>query len=540
MQPHRENMNTEQDQRTQERERAELHKTIWGIADKLRGAVSGWDFKQYVLGTLFYRFLSEKIARVADEEQRAAGDAGFSYAALPDEDALPAKDILVRKIGFFLSPSHLFSRVHDAAAKDDNLNVTLENVFREIENSAKGTESEDDFKDIFSAIDFGDARKLGATVDKQNKTLRALLDGVAQMRFGDFQGGAIDLFGDAYEFLLTMYASSAGKSGGEFFTPQEVSRLLARLATRGRTRVNRVYDPACGSGSLLMQVAKVLGRENVLGGFFGQEKEPTTHNLCRINLFLHDIDPRKFDIALGDTLLDPAESHADAEPFDVVVSNPPYSLEWEGDSNPLLVADPRFAPAGVLAPKDKADFAFILHALSWLAPDGAAAIVCFPGIFYRRGAEQKIRQYLVDNNYVDAVIALPPNLFFGVGIATTILVLRKNKRNDTGVLFVDGTREFVKAGNKNKLAPENIDALFSLYDERRDAPHRARLVPFEEIAANGYNLSPSTYVEPEDTREEVDLAALNAEIKAAAARVDALRAEADAIAAEAIGEEENS
>lgn len=317
-------MNKEQDQRTQERERAELHKTIWGIADKLRGAVSGWDFKQYVLGTLFYRFLSEKIARIADEEQRAAGDSAFSYASLPDEDALPAKDILVRKLGFFLRPSHLFSRVHAAAAKDDNLNVTLENVFREIENSAKGTESEEDFRDIFSAIDFG----------------------------------------DAYEFLLTMYASSAGKSGGEFFTPQEVSCLLARIATRGRTRVNRVYDPACGSGSLLMQVAKVIGRENVLGGFFGQEKEPTTHNLCRINLFLHDIDPRKFDIALGDTLLDPAESHADAEPFDVIVSNPPYSLEWDGDSNPLLVADPRFAPAGVLAPKKAADFAFILHALA--------------------------------------------------------------------------------------------------------------------------------------------------------------------------------
>ena len=525
-------MNEEKDERTQERERAELHKTIWGIADKLRGAVSGWDFKQYVLGTLFYRFLSEKIARIADGEQRAAGVAGFSYAALPDADALAAKDILVRKLGFFLRPSHLFARIHAAAAGDDNLNVTLENVFREIENSAKGSESEEDFKDIFSAIDFGDTRKLGATVDKQNRTLRALLGGVAQMKFGDYRGGAIDAFGDAYEYLLTMYASGAGKSGGEFFTPQEASRLLARIATRGRSRVNRVYDPACGSGSLLMQVAKVLGTGNVLGGFYGQEKEPTTHNLCRINLFLHDIDPRKFDIALGDTLLEPAESHADAEPFDVVVSNPPYSLEWEGDSNPLLVTDPRFAPAGVLAPKKAADFAFILHALSWLAPDGAATIVCFPGIFYRRGAEQKIRQHLVDNNYVDAVIALPPNLFFGTGIATNVLVLRKNKRNDTGVLFVDGTREFVKAGNKNKLAPENIDALFALYDERRDVPHRARLVPFEEIAANDYNLSPSTYVEPEDTHEVVDLAALNAEIKATAARVDELRKKCDEIAAE--------
>ncbi|MDO5319710.1 MAG: type I restriction-modification system subunit M [bacterium] len=506
-----------------EHERAELHKAIWGIADALRGSVSGWEFKAYVLGTLFYRFISEKLETSVNLSEQKAGNKGFVYGDLDDRTALPAKRQIVDKLGYFISPSHLFRNVYAAAERNRNLNVTLSDVFEEIEGSARGTESEQDFKGLFNGMNFNSTQNLGATVDERNDRLRDLLKGVAQMKLGDFKSNTIDAFGDAYEYLMKMYASFAGKSGGEFFTPQEASRLLALITTQGKAKVNKVYDPACGSGSLLMQVAKVIGKDKVLGGFFGQEKEPTIHQLCRMNMFLHDIDPRKFDIALGDTLKKPNERHLDEEPFEVVVSNPPYSIHWDGDSDPTLITDPRFAPAGVLAPRTKADFAFILHALAWLAENGCAAIVCFPGIFYRGGAEQKIRQYLVENNFVDALIDLPPNLFFGTSIATTILVLRKNKKNDNNVLFIDAKEQFVKEGNKNRLADENIAAIFKLYADRREVKHLTRLVPSTQIAAEGYNLSVSTYVEPRDTRPKVDIRQINARIAEIVAREDKLR-----------------
>lgn len=506
-----------------EHERAELHKAIWGIADALRGSVSGWEFKAYVLGTLFYRFISEKLETSVNLSEQKAGNKGFVYGDLDDRTALPAKRQIVDKLGYFISPSHLFRNVYAAAERNRNLNVTLSDVFEEIEGSSRGTESEQDFKGLFNGMNFNSTQNLGATVDERNDRLRDLLKGVAQMKLGDFKSNTIDAFGDAYEYLMKMYASFAGKSGGEFFTPQEASRLLALITTQGKAKVNKVYDPACGSGSLLMQVAKVIGKDKVLGGFFGQEKEPTIHQLCRMNMFLHDIDPRKFDIALGDTLKKPNERHLDEEPFEVVVSNPPYSIHWDGDSDPTLITDPRFAPAGVLAPRTKADFAFILHALSWLAENGCAAIVCFPGIFYRGGAEQKIRQYLVENNFVDALIDLPPNLFFGTSIATTILVLRKNKKNDNNVLFIDAKEQFVKEGNKNRLADENIAAIFKLYADRREVKHLTRLVPCTKIAAEGYNLSVSTYVEPRDPRPKVDIRQINARIAEIVAREDKLR-----------------
>ena len=510
-----------------EEERTQLHKAIWGIADALRGSVSGWEFKAFVLGTLFYRFISEKLETSQNLNEAKAGNTGFVYGDLKDEDAQAAKRQIVEELGYFISPSHLFRNVHKGAAANRNLNVTLSDVFAEIEDSSKGTESEQDFKGLFAGMNFNSTQNLGATVDERNDRLVDLLDGVAKMRLGDFKSNTIDAFGDAYEFLMKMYASFAGKSGGEFFTPQEASRLLALITTRGKAKVNKAYDPACGSGSLLMQVAKVLGKDKVLGGFYGQEKEPTIHQLCRMNMFLHDIDPRKFDIALGDTLKKPNERHLDAEPFEVIVSNPPYSIHWDGDGAPTLITDPRFAPAGVLAPRTKADFAFILHALAWLAESGCAAIVCFPGIFYRGGAEQKIRQYLVENNFVDALIDLPPNLFFGTSIATTILVLRKNKKNDNAVLFVDAKDLFVKDGNKNRLSKENIAAIFGLYADRKEIRHRTRLVPCEKIAAEGYNLSVSTYVEPKDTRVKVDIKKLNAEIAEIVRREEKLRKEVE-------------
>ncbi len=505
-------------------EQAELHKAIWSIADSLRGSVSGWEFKAYVLGALFYRFISEKLENSVNEGEACSGNKGFSYGDLADGKAQAAKTQIVQRLGFFISPSHLFRNVQKNAASDKNLNVTLNAVFREIEDSSKGTESEQDFSGLFAGMSFNSAQNLGATVDERNEKLAALLDGIAKMKLGDFKDNSIDAFGDAYEYLMKMYASFAGKSGGEFFTPQEVSRLLALITTFGKKKVNKAYDPACGSGSLLMQVAKVLGKANVLGGFFGQEKEPTIHQLCRMNMFLHDVDPRKFDIALGDTLKKPCDRHFDEEPFEVVVSNPPYSVHWDGDSDPTLITDPRFAPAGVLAPRTKADFAFILHSLAWLAETGCAAIVCFPGIFYRGGAEQKIRQYLVENNYVDALIDLPPNLFFGTSIATTILVLRKNKKNDTNVLFIDAKEMFVKEGNKNRLSDENIEAIFKLYADRKEVKHVTRLVSSERIAEENYNLSVSTYVEARNNRPKIDIGAVNAQIEEVVERVNTLRA----------------
>lgn len=387
-----------------EQERDELHKAIWGIADDLRGSVDGWDFKQYVLGMMFYRYISENLTNYINDGERAAGDTEFDYVYLSDDEAEGARESLVQEKGFFILPSELFINVRARAKDDENLNETLERVFNNIENSAKGSESEDDFSGLFDDVDVN-SNKLGATVAKRNEKLVKLINGIGDMKLGNYQDNTIDAFGDAYEFLMSMYASNAGKSGGEFFTPQEVSELLTRLAVAGKTEINKAYDPACGSGSLLLKVAKILGKENIRQGFFGQEINLTTYNLCRINMFLHDISFDKFDIANEDTLISP--QHWDDEPFEVIVSNPPYSIKWVGDDNPILINDPRFSPAGVLAPKSKADMAFIMHSLSWLATNGTAAIVCFPGIMYRGGAEKKIRKYLVENNYIDCIIQLP-------------------------------------------------------------------------------------------------------------------------------------
>ena len=431
-----------------DQERDELHKAIWAIADELRGSVDGWDFKSYVLGMMFYRYISENLTNYINEGEIEAGNEGFDYAQLSDDEAEQAREDLVQTKGFFILPSELFCNVRKNAAADENLNMTLEAVFNHIEESAKGSESEDNFSGLFDDIDVN-SNKLGATVAKRNANLVKLMDGIADMQLGNYKDHSIDAFGDAYEYLMSMYASNAGKSGGEFFTPQEVSELLTRIAVVGKTEVNKVYDPACGSGSLLLQAAKILGKENVRLGFFGQEINLTTYNLCRINMFLHDIDYDKFDIAHEDTLTHP--QHLDDEPFEVIVSNPPYSIKWEGDDNPVLINDPRFSPAGVLAPKSKADLAFIMHSLAWLASNGTAAIVCFPGIMYRGGAEKKIRQYLIDNNFIDCVIQLPSNLFYGTSIATCIMVLKRNK-TDNRTLFIDASAECEKVTNNCEKA----------------------------------------------------------------------------------------
>ena len=526
-----------------EQEREELHRAIWAIADELRGAVDGWDFKNYVLGTMFYRYISENLTAYVNEGEWEAGDETFDYTRMSDEEAEEAREGLVEEKGFFILPSELFCNVHakcnneKATFKDregkiknikDNLNELLEMVFQHIEESAQGSESENSFSGLFDDFDVN-SNKLGSTVAKRNERLAKLLDGIAAMNLGSVKDHDIDAFGDAYEYLMTMYASNAGKSGGEFFTPADVSELLTRLGTVGKKKVNKVYDPACGSGSLLLRAVKILGKDAVTTGFFGQEINITTYNLCRINMFLHDIGFDKFDIECEDTLINP--QHWDDEPFELIVSNPPYSIKWAGDDNPLLINDPRFAPAGVLAPKSKADMAFIMHSLSWLASNGTAAIVCFPGIMYRGGAEQKFRKYLIDNNYVDCIIQLPSNLFFGTSIATCIMVMKKNKV-DNKALFIDATNECIKVTNNNKLTPENIDRIVDVFAKREEVEHFSHLASYEEVSDNDYNLSVSTYVEAEDTREKIDIVKLNAEIKEIVAREQVLRDEIDKIIAE--------
>lgn len=511
-----------------EKEREELHRAIWAIADELRGAVDGWDFKNYVLGAMFYRYISENLTNYINQGEHDAGNTDFDYAAMSDEEAEEARNGLVEEKGFFILPSELFSNVTARAEDDENLNETLECVFRHIEESAKGSEAESDFAGLFDDFDVN-SNKLGATVTKRNERLSKLLTGISEMKLGDVQDHDIDAFGDAYEYLMSMYASNAGKSGGEFFTPADVSVLLTRLGTVGKTKVNKVYDPACGSGSLLLKAVQILGKDGVINGFFGQEINITTYNLCRINMFLHDIGFDKFDIACEDTLINP--QHWDDEPFELIVSNPPYSIKWAGDSNPLLINDPRFSPAGVLAPKSKADMAFIMHSLSWLASNGTAAIVCFPGIMYRGGAEQKIRKYLVDNNFVDCIIQLPSNLFYGTTIATCIMVMKKGK-TDNKILFVDATNACIKVTNNNKLTAENIDHIVETFTNRTDEQYFSRLVPYDEVKNENYNLSVSTYVEQEDKREKIDIVKLNAEIKTIVAREQVLREEIDKIIAE--------
>ncbi|ENL3888870.1 type I restriction-modification system subunit M [Vibrio cholerae] len=518
-------------------QRAELQRQIWAIANDVRGSVDGWDFKQYVLGTLFYRFISENFVNYI-----TGGDESVNYAAMSDDDEniLAAKDDAVRTKGYFILPSQLFSNVAANAHKNENLNTDLAAIFAAIENSANGYDSEKDIKGLFADFDTT-SNRLGNTVEAKNKRLAAVLKGVAGLTFGNFEDNQIDLFGDAYEFLISNYAANAGKSGGEFFTPQHVSKLIAQLAMHGQTSVNKIYDPAAGSGSLLLQAKKHFDAHIIEDGFFGQELNHTTYNLARMNMFLHNINYDKFNIQLGDTLTEP--HFLDDKPFDAIVSNPPYSVKWIGSDDPTLINDDRFAPAGVLAPKSKADFAFVLHALSYLSSKGRAAIVCFPGIFYRGGAEQKIRQYLVDNNYVETVISLAPNLFFGTTIAVNILVLSKHK-TDTTTQFIDASGLFKKETNNNVLTdnddeknPGHIQQIMKVFASKENVEHFAQSVDLDVIAGNSYNLSVSSYVEAKDNRELVDIAELNAELKTTVAKITQLRSDIDAIVAEIEGEE---
>ena len=513
---------------TSTQQRAELQRQIWQIANDVRGSVDGWDFKQYVLGTLFYRFISENFANYIE-----GGDESIDYAGLSDEVITDdIKDDAIKTKGYFIYPSQLFVNIATDANNNENLNTDLAAIFSAIESSANGYPSEVDIKGLFADFDTT-SNRLGNTVKDKNLRLAAVLKGVEGLTFGEFEDNQIDLFGDAYEFLISNYAANAGKSGGEFFTPQHVSKLIAQLAMHKQEKVNKIYDPACGSGSLLLQAKKHFDAHIIEEGFWGQEINHTTYNLARMNMFLHNINYDKFNIMLGNTLIEPHFN--DDKPFDAIVSNPPYSVKWIGSDDPTLINDERFAPAGVLAPKSKADFAFVLHALNYLSSKGRAAIVCFPGIFYRGGAEKKIRQYLVDNNYVETVISLAPNLFFGTSIAVNILVLSKHK-TDTQTQFIGASQLFKKATNNNLLSDEHIEQIMALFDRKDDVAYLAQCVEHQTITDNDYNLSVSAYVEAEDTREVIDITQLNAELKTTVSKIDKLRSAIDVIVAEIEGD----
>lgn len=509
---------------TSTQQRAELHRQIWQIANEVRGSVDGWDFKQYVLGTLFYRFISENFSSYIE-----AGDESVNYAALPDEVInVDIKDDAIKTKGYFIYPSQLFANVAANAHRNENLNTDLAAIFKEIESSANGYPSEPDIKGLFADFDTT-SNRLGNTVADKNTRLAAVLKGVAGLKLHQFEDSEIDLFGDAYEYLISNYAANAGKSGGEFFTPQSVSKLIAQIAMHKQETVNKIYDPAAGSGSLLLQAKKHFDNHIIEEGFFGQEINHTTYNLARMNMFLHNVNYDKFNVKLGNTLLDP--HFGEDRPFDAIVSNPPYSVKWIGSDDPTLINDERFAPAGVLAPKSKADFAFVLHALNYLSSKGRAVIVCFPGIFYRGGAEKKIREYLIDNNYVESVISLAPNLFFGTNISVNILVLSKHK-TDNKTQFIDASKLFKVETNTNVLTEANIEQIMRLFDGKADSDYLAKSVDNTDIAINDYNLSVSAYVEAEDTHEVIDITTLNAELKITVAKINQLRADIDNIVAE--------
>ena len=514
---------------TSQQQRQELQRHIWQIANDVRGSVDGWDFKQYVLGTLFYRFISENFSAYIE-----AGDESITYAEIPDDVITKEiKEDAVRTKGYFIAPSQLFENVVKAANKNESLNTDLAEIFSSIENSAIGFPSEDDIKGLFADFDTT-SNRLGNTVKDKNSRLSAVLNGVKRLNFGSFDENKIDLFGDAYEFLISNYAANAGKSGGEFFTPQSVSNLIAQLAIHGQDKINKIYDPACGSGSLLLQAKKQFDEHIIEDGFYGQEINHTTYNLARMNMFLHNVNYDKFDIKLGDTLINP--HFGDDKPFDAIVSNPPYSIKWIGDNDPTLINDERYAPAGVLAPNSKADFAFIMHTLSYLSAKGRAAIVTFPGIFYRGGREKTIRQYLVDNNYIETVISLPPNLFFGTPISVNILVLAKNKQN-TDIQFIDASGEefFKKVTNNNELEEKHIQKILDLFVKKENVEYVAQMVDYNDIVKNDYNLAVTSYVEMKDTRPVIDITKLNAELKITVQKIDQLRSDIGVIISEIEG-----
>lgn len=485
------------------------------IAEKFHSETEAWDLKAYVLGTLFYRFLSEDLAAFIDNEEHAAGVSDFNYATLDDITAEMARLTTISEKGYFLLPSQLYEAVQANAAKDENLNETLKAVFGAIEGSANGTASQHAYSGLFSGFD-PNATALGETVPSRNKRLADLLTDIGEYSL-------VDAASD-FDVLLRYYVTTAGKKGGDHFTPPTIAELVARIATTARPKARNVYDPALGSGSLLIKSRNLLANEPMV---LGQELVRTNYNMARMNLLLHGVEFGWFDLAGGvSTLTHPA--HRDDEPFDIIVSNPKWSEKWIGKDDAVLISDDRFASAGVLAPKQYHDLAFTMHAASSLASDGVAVLVQFPGTLYRGNAEAKIRQYLVTNNLVDTVIQLPPDWGYGVTVPGVIVVLRKAK-HDNAVLFVDASSLFKRVGNKNELLDTHQQTVIDAFTARTDVEHFARLVPNEDIALADFNLSVSRYVQPADNRKATDIRTLNAEIVEIVRRQGELREGIDAV-----------
>lgn len=491
------------------------------IAKRFHSDTEAWDLKSYVLGALFYRFLSEDLTEFINTQEQAAGEDDFNYANLDDETADRARLTTIDEKGYFLLPSQLYAAVQAGAGDDENLNETLVAVFKGVEATAAGTPSEHVYKGLFSAFD-PNALLLGDSVEARNKRLAALLTSIASYEMTNAA--------DDFDELLRYYVTTAGKKGGDHFTPPTIAELVARLATQANPDARTIYDPAFGSGSLLIKARKWLSHDATVSG---QELVRTNYNMARMNLLVHGIEFNWIHLDGGaSTLTDP--SHREEEPFDIIVSNPKWSQKWVGKDDALLINDERFAPAGVLAPKKYHDLAFTMHAASWLATDGVAVLVQFPGTLYRGATEAKIRQYLVENNLVDAVIQLPPDWGYGVTVAGVIVVLRGAKQ-DNAVLFVDASKQFKRVGNKNELLEGHQKRILDAVSARENIENFARLVPNEDVALEQFDLSVSRYVQPVDECVTIDIRTLNAEIAQIVQRQGVLRDGIDAIVADLEG-----
>ena len=495
-----------------------LRTQLWAVANNLRGNMSANEFMYFSLGFIFYKYLSEKIEKYADQALEN-DEITFKYLwESQEEDAVElqeeVKQQCLENIGYFVEPQYLFTSIIDRINRKENILPQLERSLKRIEDSTLGQESEEDFGGLFSDIDLA-SPKLGKTADDKNNLISSVLTALNGIDFGADEATQIDILGDAYEYMISQFAAGAGKKAGEFYTPQEVSRILAEIVTLGHNRLRNVYDPTCGSGSLLIRAANIGKAVEI----FGQEKNPTTYNLARMNMLLHGIKFSNFKIENGDTL--EADAFGDKQ-FDAVVANPPFSAEWSAADK--FNNDDRFSKAGRLAPRKTADYAFILHMIYHLNDGGTMACVAPHGVLFRGNAEGAIRRFLIENkNYIDAVIGLPANIFYGTSIPTCIIVMKKCRKEDDNILFIDASKEFEKVKTQNKLREEHIRKIVETYRDRKEIEKYSHCATLQEIADNDYNLNIPRYVDTFEEEEPIDIKAVMAEIK----ELEAKRADLD-------------
>jgi type I restriction enzyme M protein len=486
-----------------EEQKKQLETQLWNIADTLRGKMNADEFRDYILGFIFYKYLSEKMLDYANEMLEEDGLTYFQIVGMEEEQEFleTIKEESIQKLGYFLKPKELFSEI---AKRDGFIIEDLTEILNNIQNSTMGTESEEDFIDLFEDMDL-ESSKLGKGEEQKNELISKVLKHLDKINF-ELKNHDRDVLGDAYEYLIGKFASGAGKKAGEFYTPPQVSKILAKIVSTGKNRLKSVYDPTCGSGSLLLRVSKEVEE---VSNFFGQELNRTTYNLARMNMIMHDVHYRKFNLKQEDTLEHP--QHIE-EKFEAIVANPPFSAKWS--ANPLFMSDDRFSQYGKLAPSSKADFAFVQHMIHHLDDKGTMAVVLPHGVLFRGSAEGHIRKYLLeDRNYLDAVIGLPANIFFGTSIPTAILVFKKCREDSDKVLFIDASNEFEKAKNQNYLTDENIEKIVDTYRNRKEIEKYSNLASMEEIAENDYNLNIPRYVDTFEEEEPINLDEVSKELK---------------------------